>query len=184
MAKKSDINVLTPTGGTDLTAGRQTIYAVQRSTSMRLAPRDLAAAQPQSQPAFPEGPARPVAPPRLSEIFPKFLRASANLGRRTVYSWLEDRAPTIDAAIAFYTMFSLAPMLVIVVAVAGFVFGREAAEGALSKTERPVARNENGPLPGTQTKLRWELARLFHSCLEASVVAGEDRRWSWTTTFD
>ena len=37
----------------------------------------------------------------------------------------------MGAAIAFYTMFSLAPMLVIVVAVAGFVFGREAAEGAL-----------------------------------------------------
>lgn len=37
----------------------------------------------------------------------------------------------MGAAIAFYTMFSLAPMLVIVVAIAGFVFGREAAEGAL-----------------------------------------------------
>jgi membrane protein len=47
------------------------------------------------------------------------------------HSWLDDRAPTMGAAIAFYTMFSLAPMLVIVVAVAGFVFGREAAEGAL-----------------------------------------------------
>jgi hypothetical protein len=50
---------------------------------------------------------------------------------KTVYSWLDDRAPTIGAAIAFYTMFSLAPMLVIVIAVAGFVFGQEAAEGAL-----------------------------------------------------
>jgi uncharacterized BrkB/YihY/UPF0761 family membrane protein len=28
-----------------------------------------------------------------------------------VYSWLDDRAPTIGAAIAFYAMFSLAPML-------------------------------------------------------------------------
>jgi membrane protein len=37
----------------------------------------------------------------------------------------------MGAAIAFYTMFSLAPVLVIVIAVAGFVFGREAAEGAL-----------------------------------------------------
>jgi membrane protein len=55
----------------------------------------------------------------------------ARLGEKTVYSWLDDRAPTIGAAIAFYTMFSLAPMLVIVIAVAGFVFGQEAAEGAL-----------------------------------------------------
>jgi membrane protein len=37
----------------------------------------------------------------------------------------------MGAAIAFYTVFSLAPMLVIVIAVAGFVFGQEAAEGAL-----------------------------------------------------
>ena len=37
----------------------------------------------------------------------------------------------MGAAIAFYTVFSLAPMLVIVIAVAGLVFGREAAEGAL-----------------------------------------------------
>jgi membrane protein len=37
----------------------------------------------------------------------------------------------MGAAIAFYAMFSLAPMLVIVVGIAGLVFGREAAEGAL-----------------------------------------------------
>jgi membrane protein len=66
-----------------------------------------------------------------SGIFPTFLPGWFSLGKKTVYSWLDDRAPTIGAAIAFYTMFSLAPMLVIVIAVAGFVFGREAAEGAL-----------------------------------------------------
>jgi membrane protein len=59
------------------------------------------------------------------------LREWVSLGKRTVYSWLDDRAPTMGAAIAFYTVFSLAPMLVIVIAVAGLVFGREAAEGAL-----------------------------------------------------
>src|SRR5262249_55110161 len=60
-----------------------------------------------------------------------FLQRWVSLGRITIYSWLDDRAPTIGAAIAFYTMFSLAPMLVIVIAVAAFVFGQEAAEGAL-----------------------------------------------------
>src|SRR5215469_13916364 len=64
-------------------------------------------------------------------IFPTFLQGWLKLGKNAIYSWLDDRAPTIGAAIAFYTMFSLAPMLVIVIAVAGFVFGREAAEGAL-----------------------------------------------------
>ena len=67
----------------------------------------------------------------LTESFRTSLQGWARLGEKTVYSWLDDRAPTIGAAIAFYTMFSLAPMLVIVIAVAGFVFGQEAAEGAL-----------------------------------------------------
>jgi len=67
----------------------------------------------------------------LIETFRIFLQQCISLGKKTVYSWLDDRAPTIGAAIAFYTLFSLAPMLVIVVAVAGFVFGRDAAEGAL-----------------------------------------------------
>src|SRR5215813_2927655 len=67
----------------------------------------------------------------LIRTFRTFLQGCISLGKKTIYSWLDDRAPTIGAAIAFYTMFSLAPMLVIVIAVAGFVFGREAAEGAL-----------------------------------------------------
>ena len=45
--------------------------------------------------------------------------------------WNEDRNATQAAALAFYTSFSLAPTLVIVIAVAGAVFGREAAEGRL-----------------------------------------------------
>ncbi|HVJ51966.1 MAG TPA: YihY/virulence factor BrkB family protein [Aliidongia sp.] len=46
-------------------------------------------------------------------------------------SWSSDRAPSMGAALAYYTVFSLAPMLVLVVAVAGLAFGRQAAEGAL-----------------------------------------------------
>lgn len=46
-------------------------------------------------------------------------------------SWLADRAPSMGAAIAYYTVFSLAPMLILVIAVAGIAFGEQAAEGAL-----------------------------------------------------
>ena len=92
---------------------------------------DVAGAQPRSPPAFLAGSARPLAALGFSEIFPTFLQGWASLGEKAVYSWLDDRAPTMGAAIAFYTVFSLAPMLVIVIAVAGFVFGQEAAEGAL-----------------------------------------------------
>jgi membrane protein len=45
--------------------------------------------------------------------------------------WLEDKAPRMGAALAYYTIFSLAPLLVITVAVAGMVFGQDAAEGRI-----------------------------------------------------
>jgi membrane protein len=45
--------------------------------------------------------------------------------------WLEDKAPRLGAALAYYTIFALAPLLLIVIAVAGFVFGEDAARGEL-----------------------------------------------------
>jgi membrane protein len=45
--------------------------------------------------------------------------------------WLADRAASKGAALAFYTLFSIAPILVLVIAVAGYFFGREAATGQL-----------------------------------------------------
>ncbi len=92
---------------------------------------DIPGAQSLAQPPLPDGSARIQAGLWLIGILPRFLQRWVSLGEKTVYSWLDDRAPTMGAAIAFYTVFSLAPMLVIVIAVAGFVFGQEAAEGAL-----------------------------------------------------
>ena len=45
--------------------------------------------------------------------------------------WIEDRAPTLGAALAYYTVFSLAPLLIIAIAIAGLVFGSEAAQGQI-----------------------------------------------------
>jgi membrane protein len=60
-----------------------------------------------------------------------WLQGWVSLCEKAVYSWLDDRAPRMGAAIAYYTVFSLAPMLVMVIAVAGLAFGQKAAEGAL-----------------------------------------------------
>ncbi len=54
-----------------------------------------------------------------------------DLCRRAVVSWVDDFAPSMGAAISYYTVFSLAPLLVIVIAVAGAVFGREAVQGEI-----------------------------------------------------
>jgi membrane protein len=54
------------------------------------------------------------------------------LAIQSVKSWSNDYAPSMGAAISYYTVFSLAPLLVIVIAVAGAAFGREAVQGMIS----------------------------------------------------
>lgn len=50
---------------------------------------------------------------------------------RTWRSWNADHAPRLGAALAYYTIFSLAPLLLVVTAVAGLVLGEDAARGSL-----------------------------------------------------
>ena len=65
------------------------------------------------------------------------------LFRTALAGWWNDRAMSLGAAIAFFTVFSLAPMLLVAIAVAGLAFGREAAQGAIV--------DELGGLIGGQT---------------------------------
>jgi len=51
--------------------------------------------------------------------------------RAAAAGWAADRAQSMGAAIAYYAVFSLGPMLILVIAVAGLVYGKQAAEGAL-----------------------------------------------------
>jgi membrane protein len=48
-----------------------------------------------------------------------------------VQEWSDDNALTLGAALAYYTIFSIAPLLVLAIAVAGLVFGRAAAQGEI-----------------------------------------------------
>lgn len=52
-----------------------------------------------------------------------------SLLRETFQAWQTDKVPLWAAALAYYTAFSLAPLLVIAIAIAGAVFGQEAARG-------------------------------------------------------
>ena len=62
-------------------------------------------------------------PPRVKEAF--------DLLKQAAWDWLDDQAPTLGAAVAYYTVFSLAPLLIIAVSIAGLVFGQEAAQGQI-----------------------------------------------------
>jgi len=59
------------------------------------------------------------------------LRRLFDLLKETVQEWNEDKASRLAAALAYYTVFSLAPLLILVLALAGAVLGEEAAKGQL-----------------------------------------------------
>jgi membrane protein len=78
-----------------------------------------------SMPAHaPEGTASAVASPTRLTVH-SFL----TLLRQAFTAWNADYAPSMGAALSYYTLFSLAPLLLIAIALAGLVFGEEAARG-------------------------------------------------------
>ena len=56
--------------------------------------------------------------------------------RDSVAGWRADYAPSMGAALSYYMIFSIAPLLVIVIAIAGLAFGAEAASGAIFEQMR------------------------------------------------
>lgn len=59
------------------------------------------------------------------------VRSAWDLIKQTVTAFTEANAPRLSAALSFYTALSLAPLLLLVISIAGAVFGREAAQGQL-----------------------------------------------------
>ena len=64
--------------------------------------------------------------------------------KQTFWEWLEDQAPTLGAALAYYTVFSLAPLLIIAISIAGLVLGKEAAQGQIFQELRGLLGTESG----------------------------------------
>ena len=59
-------------------------------------------------------------------------RAAFDLLKTTYSDWSEDKASRLAAALAYYTAFAIAPLLLIAIAIAGFAFGEDAARGQVS----------------------------------------------------
>jgi membrane protein len=51
--------------------------------------------------------------------------------KETASQWVDDKSLKLGAALSYYTVFSLPPLLLIVIAVAGLAFGEEAARGQI-----------------------------------------------------
>ncbi len=64
------------------------------------------------------------------------------LAKDAALAWNDDGAASMGAAIAFYTIFSIAPLLIIAMAVAGFFFGADAAQGHVYAQARSLVGEE------------------------------------------
>ena len=53
------------------------------------------------------------------------------LAKCSIEAWVDDAAPSMGASLAFYTLFSIAPLLLVVIALAGLFIGRDTAQGML-----------------------------------------------------
>ena len=82
----------------------------------------------------------------LFKWFPKAEFSEAfSLLKRVVQQWNADNAMSWSASVAFYTLLSVTPLLILMVAIAGFVYGRDAAQGELFRGVRNLISPEISP---------------------------------------
>ena len=99
-----------------------------------------------------------------------FSRQVVHVMRCAVTEWLSHRASSKGAALAFYTLFSLAPILVLVIAIAGFFYGNDAAQGQLLDELRGLVGKQGAEtiqaiLAGARNKESGKLATLIATAL-------------------
>jgi membrane protein len=63
--------------------------------------------------------------------------------KKTITEWINAEPFELAAALSYYTLFSLAPLLIIAISVAGLVFGREAAQNEIAETLKGVVGEES-----------------------------------------
>lgn len=95
-----------------------------------------------------------------------FSRQVVHVMRCAVTEWLSHRASSKGAALAFYTLFSLAPILVLVIAIAGFFYGTDAAQGQLLDELRGLVGKQGAEtiqaiLAGARNKESGKLATMI-----------------------
>jgi membrane protein len=104
--------------------------------------------------------------------------------------WLDHRASRTGAALAFYTVFSLAPVLTLSIAIAGFFFGEAAARGEIvgqigdlvgpqgAQLVQSVLQNANRPGAGTIATIVSVITLIFGANTAlAELKTGLDQTW-------
>lgn len=61
------------------------------------------------------------------------LKFFAEIFKKAVSQWVDDKSASLAASLAFYTVFSIAPLLLILISIAGVFFGKDFAQGEIFK---------------------------------------------------
>src|SRR5437016_12133677 len=69
---------------------------------------------------------------------PSFSATAFDLLKQTAQEWLQDKAPQLGAALAYYTVFSLAPLILVLLAIVGVIF-RDDSAGAWDKITQQMS---------------------------------------------
>lgn len=72
------------------------------------------------------------------------IRSIPSLLKETASEWVSDNALRLSASLAYYALFSLAPLLLVVIAIAGLVFGQDAARHQLAQSIQQLAGEQAG----------------------------------------
>ncbi|MFO0957112.1 MAG: YhjD/YihY/BrkB family envelope integrity protein [Isosphaeraceae bacterium] len=129
---------------------------------------------------------RPAPPAVENQPWWAWARPSAirDLLRETVNEWIADNVPRLGASLAFYSVLSTAPLLIIVLAIAAMAFGEDAARGQLvfqireiigdegAKAIQDILKNARKPATGTIAALLGIFTLLFDALGRLRRAAG------------
>jgi membrane protein len=124
---------------------------------------------------------RPTTPASRADATPliRFFGQLSAVIRCSVLEWFDHRASSKGAALAFYTLFSLAPILLLSIAIAGFFYGTEVARDEILSELRALV----GPQGAQAIELVLAGARNHEQGRWATLVAGALLLFGTTTVF-
>lgn len=102
--------------------------------------------------------------------WPVFVQKIRTVIKCAISAWIDHRAASKGAALAFYTLFSMAPILLLVIAIAGFFYGTDAVQGAILVQLRGLVGRQGAEaiqliLAGASNHEQGRLATLIASAL-------------------
>lgn len=80
------------------------------------------------------------------------LKGQYNFVKAVFEKFSDDKAPKLGASLAFYTIFSLSPLLIIVISIAGLLFGEDAAKGEIVGEIKDLIGNDGAQVVQTALK--------------------------------